>query len=64
MTDEEQELISKAVALFANEFPKAFPKYDMMPISEGLLRLAEIIEGLPHQRPKNKDAVNHGKSNN
>jgi len=63
MTDDERQLLSRAIALFANELPKAFPEYDIMPISEGLKRLAEIIEGLPHWGSKNK-VVNDGKSNN
>ena len=44
MTDDEIELVGRATSLVATQLPKTYPEYDRMPISEGLLKLAEMIE--------------------
>ena len=44
MTDDEIELVSRATSFMANELLKAFREYDNLPVSEGLLALAEMVE--------------------
>lgn len=45
LTRKDIKLVSSALSLMINTLPKIKPIYDDLPISEGLLRLAEIIEG-------------------
>ena len=44
MTSEEIELVNKVEGFVANTLPRIFPKYDTLPISEGLLFLARLVE--------------------
>ncbi len=45
LTEEEEKLVALAMAFVANELARAKPECDEEPISEGLLKLAKLVEG-------------------
>lgn len=44
MTEEERKLVSLTTTFVTKELVKVEPKYDKLPISDGLLKLAKMIE--------------------
>lgn len=45
LTNKDIKLVNSALCTMINTLPRIEPIYDELPISEGLLRLAKIIEG-------------------
>ena len=44
LTDDDIKMVNEALGLMINTLPQLEPIYDELPISEGLLRLAELVE--------------------